>query len=229
MTDPWQETAPMTSSQRPRGFSPGTIALLATATVMLAVAGLAIGWYVAGSGEDPQVQASTSPSAVVASPEPSPSPSELPSPTPEPSPSATGGGIQTMPNVLSRPFREARLEIMAKFGVSVKVEFDEASTATPEYVLRTVPAADQPVLRGTSVTIWVAGPRVRFPMPDVVGQSCGAAQKKLVEEGLRIGRYLTGRSGTVLSTSVPKDQEVAWNDAVDLSCGVAESSPPPAG
>ncbi|GAA1609079.1 PASTA domain-containing protein [Catellatospora bangladeshensis] len=229
MTDPWQETAPMTSSQRPRGFSPGTIALLATATVMLAVAGLAIGWYVAGTGAEPQAQASASPSAAAASPSPSPSPSELPSPTPEPSPSATGGGFQAMPDVLTRPFREARLEIMAKFGVSVKVEFDQASTASAESVLSTVPAAGQPVLRGTSVTIVVAGPRVRFPMPDVVGQSCSAAQKKLVEQGLRIGRYLNGRSGTVLAVSVPKDQEVGWNDAVDLTCGVAESPSPAAG
>src|SRR5687768_17468996 len=63
MTDPWAQTAPLTP-QRPRGFSPGTVAILATATVLLAVAGLAIGWFVAGDGE-PNAEPSSSPSVAV--------------------------------------------------------------------------------------------------------------------------------------------------------------------
>ncbi|MEV4413522.1 PASTA domain-containing protein [Catellatospora sp. NPDC049609] len=229
MTDPWQETAPMTSSQPSRGFSPGTIALLATATVLLAVAGLAIGWYVAGPGGEPEAQASASPS-VSAPASPDASPTELPSPTSEPSPTEGGGANPTMPDLLTHDFRVARTELMKQFGVSVKVEFDEQSEAPHGTVISTVPVAGHEVRRGTSVTLYVAGPHYRFPMPDLVGLSCTDGAKKLVEEGLRISRYAEGRrSGTVLATSIPKDQEVAWNDPVELTCGTPESPSPAAG
>lgn len=226
MTDPWQATAPITP-QRPRGFSPGTIAILATATVLLAVAGLAIGWYVADSEQEPQTQASASPS-VVASPSPSvsPSPSELPSPTPTPEPSEVvpSGTDLVMPDVTTLDFRAARLRLMSELKVTVTVRFDEPGDAGK--VVRTSPAAGLRLRPGTHVTVYVAGPTAEFPMPNVVGQPCETGRRKVLDEGLRIGSYPTGRAGVITATSIPADTIVKWNASVDLTCTVGASTAP---
>lgn len=228
MTDPWAQTAPLTP-QRPRGFSPGTIAILATATVLLAVAGLAIGWFAAGDGE-PNAQLSASPS-VAASVAASPSSSEAPSPTPtvEPSPVSPPPGGQVMLDVTTKEFREARTQVMKELGVSVTVTFvvEEGAAHT---VLRTDPAAGALAPRGTNVRFYVVGPVFEFDMPNVVDKSCQAAKTELVAAGLRIGKYVSGDEGTVRETSIPAGTKVKWNDTVDLTCSVTtEPSPATAG
>ncbi|GIG02435.1 PASTA domain-containing protein [Catellatospora citrea] len=228
MTDPWAQTAPLTP-QRPRGFSPGTIAILATATVLLAVAGLAIGWFAAGDG-DPKAQTSASPSAM-ASPTPDASPSEQPSPTPTvaPSTASPAPGGQVMPDVNTQEFREARAQIIKDLRVSVTVKFVEEA-GTPYTVLRTEPAAGLSAPRGTHVTLYVVGPVFEFEMPNVVDKSCEAARTELLAAGLRIDKYVSGRQGTVRETSILAGAKVKWDDAVDLTCSVAtEPSPATAG
>ncbi|MEV0455596.1 PASTA domain-containing protein [Catellatospora methionotrophica] len=226
MTDPWAQTAPLTP-QRPRGFSPGTVAILATATVLLAVAGLAIGWYAAGDSE-PTTQTSSSPSAL-ASPTPEASPSELPSPTPEPSPASPAPGGQLMVDVTTRDFREARAQLIKDLRVSVTVSFvDEPGAA--HTVLRTDPAAGAPAPRGTNVRVYVVGPVFEFEMPNVVDKSCDAAKTELVAAGLRIGKYVSGNEGTVRETSILAGAKVKWDEQVDLTCSTeAPPSPPAAG
>ncbi|WP_191838573.1 PASTA domain-containing protein [Catellatospora chokoriensis] len=228
MTDPWAQTAPLTP-QRPRGFSPGTVAILATATVLLAVAGLAIGWFAAGDG-DPAAQPSASPTAVI-SPTPDASPSEQPSPSPTVAPSAASPapGGQVMPDVSTREFREARAQIIKDLKVSVTVKFVEEA-GTPHTVLRTEPAAGMSAPSGTHVRLIVVGPVFEFDMPNVVDKPCDAAKTELLAAGLRIGKYVSGRDGTVRETSIPAGDKVKWDDTVDLTCSVAtEPSPATAG
>ncbi|GAB4056520.1 PASTA domain-containing protein [Catellatospora paridis] len=228
MTDPWAQTAPLTP-QRPRGFSPGTVAVLATATVLLAVAGLAIGWFAAGDG-DPKAQTSASPTAVI-SPTPDASPSALPSPTPTvaPSTASPAPGGQVMPDVSTQDFREARTQVIKDLRVSVTVKFVE-EPGTQYTVLRTEPAAGMPAPRGTHVRLIVVGPVFEFDMPNVVDKSCDAAKTELLAAGLQIGKYVSGREGTVRETSIPAGTKVKWDAAVDLTCSVAtEPSPAAAG
>lgn len=228
MTDPWAQTAPLTP-QRPRGFSPGTVAVLATATVLLAVAGLAIGWFAAGDG-DPNTQASNSPTAVI-SPSAAASPSEQPSPTPTvaPSTASPAPGGQLMPDVSTRDFREARTQVIKDLRVSVTVRFVD-EPGTPHTVLRTEPAAGMSAPSGTNVRLIVVGPVFEFDMPNVVDKSCEAARTELLAAGLRIGKYVSGREGTLRETSISAGTKVKWDATVDLTCSVAtEPSPATAG
>ncbi|WP_196279006.1 PASTA domain-containing protein [Catellatospora vulcania] len=225
MTDPWAQTAPLTP-QRPRGFSPGTIAILATATVLLAVAGLAIGWFVAGDG-DPNAQVTPTPS-VVASAEASPSPSELPSPTPtvEPSTSAAPEGTR-MPNVLGQEFQGTRRHLITELKVTVNVVFDQEGE--PGTIVKTEPAADAPVRPGTSIKIFVAGSTVDVDVPTLVGTSCEEAKKAVVAAGLRVGPYPAEKVGTVTAASAEAGTKLKWNTEVSLTCETAAPPSPAAG
>ncbi|WP_186315610.1 PASTA domain-containing protein [Catellatospora sichuanensis] len=226
MTDPWAQTAPLTP-QRPRGFSPGTVAVLATATVLLAVAGLAIGWFAAGDG-DPKVQTSASPSAVI-SPTADASPSELPSPTPtvEPSAASPAPDGPRMPNVAGKDFQSIRRQIMADFKVTVTVQFDQDGEAG--HIVKTEPAADLPVRPGTSVKLYVAGPIVDVDVPTLVGTSCEEAKKALVAAGLRVGPYPAEKVGMVTAATAEAGTKLRWNTEVSLTCETAAPPSPAAG
>ncbi|MFC7247394.1 PASTA domain-containing protein [Catellatospora aurea] len=221
MTDPWAQTAPLTP-QRPRGFSPGTVAILATATVLLAVAGLAIGWFVAGDGE-PNAQPSATPSVAVSA-EASPSPSEAPSPTPtvEPSTASPAPDGPRMPNVAGQDFQTVRRQLIADLKVTVNVVFDQEGEAGQ--ITKTEPAADAPVRAGTSVKLFVAGPIIDVDVPTLVGTSCEEAKKALVGAGLRVGPYPAEKVGTVTAATAEAGTKLKWNTEVSLTC---ETAPPP--
>ncbi|MDI1464182.1 PASTA domain-containing protein [Catellatospora sp. KI3] len=223
MTDPWQ-TAVGEPQQRRRGLSPGAIAAVATGTVVMAVAGLAIGWFAAGDDGTPQANGSPSPTAVVESVAPTASPSELPSPSAAASPSYGGAMV---PNVEGIEFREAYKQLRA-LGLTVNVAFDEAGETTDGNVVRTDPAVGSPLpAKGKAIKLFVAGPVFRFPMPDLAGGSCEHAKNVLLENGLQVKEYIGGKQDPFKEASVAPGTEVSWGDRITLTCEkvVVEPSP----
>lgn len=235
MSDPWQtETEPL-PPVRPRTFSPGAIAALSTLLVLLAIGGAVVGWKLADAevvdaevvdagptpSQDPvamtpgpATEAPTPTESATLSPTP-PSGSDLPVPSPS-------GPIMPY-DAIGSDFQQVRQQIRSLGGYQVVLKFGASGTAGK--VVETSPMPGQPLLKGKSVTLWVAGPAPELSMPDVVGYSCEVAKTKLLDEGLLIGPYINAKVGTVMATNPGAGAVVTWNQRVSLDCQPASPSP----
>ncbi|MBV1853269.1 PASTA domain-containing protein [Catellatospora tritici] len=223
MTDPWQTVVDQ-PQQRRRGLSPGAIAAVATGTVVMAVAGLAIGWFAAGDAGTPQANGSASPTAAVESIAPTASPSALPSPSVAVSPSYSGA---TIPNVEGIDFRDAYKQLRA-LGLTVNVRFDEPGETANGNVVRTEPGVGTPLKKGTAIKVFVAGPVFKLTMPDVSGGSCEHAKDVLLDSGLQVEKYIGNKQDPFKEASITPGSEVSWGDRITLTCEKpVETSPEP--
>ncbi|GHJ46627.1 hypothetical protein Cs7R123_39690 [Catellatospora sp. TT07R-123] len=224
MTDPWQ-TGVDQPQQRRRGLSPGAIATVATGTVVMAVAGLAIGWFAAGDSGTPKANGTPSPTAAVESPAASASPSASPLPSVAASPTYTGA---TIPDVEGTNFREAYTTLLG-LKLTVNVSFDEPGETAAGNVVRTDPPVGSPLKAGKSITLYVAGPVYTFPMPDLSGGSCLKAKDILRANGLQVEKYIGDKDDPFKEASAAKDTTVSWGDRITLTCEKpADPSPSPA-
>ncbi|MEO3775808.1 PASTA domain-containing protein [Micromonospora sp. B11E3] len=125
-----------------------------------------------------------------------------------------------MPPVVGTDFEDAREELRER-RLGWRLVF---GTGTGRQVSRSAPSPGTPVNRGTTVTLYVAGPAPALTVPDLLGEDCDDAVDELVDEGL-YPRYRTGREGTVTAQHPGPDAPAAWNDEVALTCGEEGSDP----
>ena len=119
----------------------------------------------------------------------------------------------TMPNLIGMHFSNARIEL-ERLSLGLKIEFDEPvySQVEKSLVLETIPAANEPLPRGTTVLIvYSAGPeRRREIVPNLLGETREAVEDVFATLGLIpefIYRQNDEPEGTVL-TIARMDQEV---------------------
>ncbi|SBT53456.1 PASTA domain-containing protein [Micromonospora narathiwatensis] len=192
------------------------------AMVLLAVIGASGGWILAGEAEP-----TTPPDAgmtTLAPPSDDATPSAAPASTPQQRPTGvrttTAAGL-TVPELVGTDFAQARRELRER-RLGWRLVFGAGSGRS---VQRTAPEPGTPVRRGTTVTLWVAGPAPALPVPDLIAQDCGDAADDLVEAGL-YPRYRTNlRRGPVTAQDPVAGATARWNDQVTLTCGDEPTAP----
>ncbi|MDA1358019.1 PASTA domain-containing protein [Glycomyces luteolus] len=125
-----------------------------------------------------------------------------------------------VPNLAGMSEDQARGEL-AKFDADVKVEREYSADYAANEVTRTDPPAGEEVKAGTPVTLYVSDGFPPLTVPDVVGQTEGAAASKLQTEGLEVGEVSRSYSDTIdaglVISQTPAGQEPAGpGDTVDL-------------
>ncbi|MEV1332847.1 PASTA domain-containing protein [Micromonospora costi] len=191
-------------------------------TVLLATIGATAGWLLAGEDDVPGDQPVAATSTTGA---PSVSPTHRPTAT-RTTPSAprtsasTASGL-SVPPVIGTDFVEARDELHDR-KLGWRLVFGTGAGRTVE---RTDPAVGSPVRRGTTVTLYVAGPAPTTEVPDVVGDDCDDAAEDLGEEGL-YPRYPSGRSGRVVRQEPAAGSAARWNEQVAIWCGTEKPTWP---
>ncbi|KAB1902662.1 PASTA domain-containing protein [Micromonospora sp. AMSO1212t] len=191
------------------------------AVILLAVIGASVGWILAGEPERPAERGDTAPVGAAST---SASATTAPPTTTTARPSGTRSSAPaglTVPEVVGVDFEQARRDLRER-RLGWRLVF---GTGTGRTVERTSPAPGTPVKRGTTVTVWVAGPAPTVTVPDVGTLSCSDAADDLVEAGL-YPRYATGRQGPVTAQQPVAGGTARWNDQVTLTCGDKASTPP---
>ncbi|MEU1966127.1 PASTA domain-containing protein [Micromonospora sediminicola] len=220
----------MTDDRQPvrdDGTGPGRTRLFlggALAVVLLAVIGASGGWVLAGEPDPPAASSGVVPSggAATSGPPATPSaPSTRPADDRPSGPrSRTPSGL-TVPDLVGADFARARQELRDR-RLGWRLVFGAGSGRTVE---RTSPGAGEPVKRGVTVTVWVAGPAPAVTVPDVGALSCADAADDLVEAGL-YPRYRSGRQGPVTGQEPVAGSAARWNDQITLTCGDAPTTSP---
>lgn len=189
------------------------------AAVLLAVIGASGGWILAGGPDRPVPTAGIPPASSEQTPTPAPptAPSQRPTATRT---SATATGL-TVPQLVGTDFAEARQQLRDR-KLGWRLIF---GTGADRSVLRTSPGPGAPVVRGVTVTLWVAGSAPAVAVPDLTGLACGDAADDLVEAGL-YPRYRAGRRGEVTAQDPAAGAPAHWNDPVVLTCGAEPSTAP---
>lgn len=219
MTDLDMTGRPETGSGAGHSSRAGLVAGGAVGLVLCAVVGAFGGYLLAGDGTGGSdqgagpVATSAAPSATKTSRAGTPTRTQTGRP-PTTAPPIDG---LLLPDVLGQDFREARLELLDR-RLGVEVVF--GASGTDSSVHRTVPPGGTPVKRGITVKIYVVGGPPSVVVPDVVGQSCRQAARRLVDDGL-YPRYPSGESGEVREQDPPAGGTLHWNDQVRLHCGKA--------
>ncbi|SCE71249.1 PASTA domain-containing protein [Micromonospora haikouensis] len=191
------------------------------AVALLALAGAAGGWLLAGEDDpspglpaaQPDVSATAPPSEAPSSPARTTAPA-----TRTTAPTRSTG--LTVPPVVGTDFEDARDELR-DLRLGWRLVFGAESGRD---VRRADPPVGSPVSRGTTVALYVAGPAPEVSIPDLVGDDCDDAAEDLVEEGLYPG-YPTGRTGVVTAQAPAADSTAHWNDKVALTCGEEPGEP----
>jgi eukaryotic-like serine/threonine-protein kinase len=140
-----------------------------------------------------------------------------------------GKEFSVIPDVKNMTERQAHMELK-KHGFLVgetKKTFDEKQA--PETVIDAFPRSGTKISRDMKVDLIVSkGPKpTSAEMPNIVGESCAEAQKKIVESGLKVGKmsYRSDPSllpGTVISQSVSPGENVPLETPVDLTVSVIQ-------
>lgn len=199
-------------------MSPATTATFAASLLVTAIVGWLAGWQAADSEVSNKGHGNSTPSAFLSA---SPSLSPPPSPTPSPARSVTASpSLRTdafdMPNLVGEKFREARHEAL-RHNLGVEVRFGEVR-GEEGTVRRTDPTAGELVWPGLTIFLYVAGDPPTFAVPDVKGKPCQDGITELLDAGLKIDSYPSGKKGTVQMTDPPAGTKAAWNDQVKLFC-----------
>ncbi|GAA2702423.1 hypothetical protein GCM10010429_07400 [Micromonospora olivasterospora] len=189
------------------------------AVALLATIGATGGWLLAGDEGTPPAPPDAGAGARVTPSEASPPTVRTPAPTHRTSAPAQASGL-TVPPVVGTDFEDARDELRDR-RLGWRLVF---GTGTGRQVARSTPPPGAPVSRGTTVTLYVAGPAPTLTVPDLLGDDCDDAADELVDEGF-YPRYRTGRKGTVTAQHPGPDTPASWNDEVALTCGDEPSDP----
>lgn len=216
----------MSDPESPKRPSPGLLAGVAGAVVVLAAVGATGGWLLAGSkGGTDTASGEPSPSAATGStPYISPAPAWT-TPTPaktkptKADPAPPGAGQFALPDVTGTDFRAARLKLR-ELRLGVVVVFGE--DGEDNSVERTTPEPDTTVKAGITVKLHVRGKAPALKVPDLGGTSCAAAGRQAAEQGLT-PRYVPAKVGSVMRQEPLPSAEAYWNDALTLYCATASS------
>jgi beta-lactam-binding protein with PASTA domain len=153
-------------------------------------------------------------------------------PSPKPTPSVTQTKTTAPPNGLVVPnfaamgtsFIDARAQLKAQKIQGVPV-FSSSGNGN-DTVVKTSPAAGQPMRKGDTITLYVNEPAPQLDVPNEVGKSCRSAASDLAATGFRVAYATSDRSGPVQSQNPDSTSQTAhWNDTVTLTCGATQTSP----
>ncbi|MDG4790997.1 PASTA domain-containing protein [Micromonospora sp. WMMD1102] len=205
----------------------GLFAGAAVGLVLCAVVGALGGYLLAGDGGDPDNRydaGGPTPTAEATSKPPRSTPTRTPSR--RPSSTAPPIGQMPLPNVVGKDFEAAREELR-RLGLGVQFVFGRAGD--DRTVASTNPKAGTAVKRGITVRLTVVGAAPEVVVPELVGESCNLAARRLVEDGL-YPSYPTGERGAVRNQDPTGGTVARWNDRVRLYCSDApapEGTPTP--
>ncbi|MBE1486192.1 PASTA domain-containing protein [Plantactinospora soyae] len=193
----------------------GLVAGAAVGLVICAVVGALGGFLLAGGGEEPTDQQAGS-GATATNVVPS-TPRVTPSRTPSRRPTAASPpqiGEMRLPDLVGMDFEEAREELLRR-GLGAQIVFGRAGN--DRSVASTNPKANTSVRKGITVRLTVVGAPPEVVVPELVGQSCAQAARRVVEDGL-YPSYPTGKSGEVRSQDPKGGATLRWNERVNLHC-----------
>ncbi len=141
---------------------------------------------------------------------------------------SSGLQMERLPyDLVNSPFTEAQVELEA-MGMEVVIARQESDSITENYVISTNPAPGQPVVSGSTVTIYVsAGPSAAYTsVPNVVGQTKAAALLSLQRAGLicteneiTYANSAAEMTGLVLSQNYAEGTSVVSGTQVYLTIG----------
>lgn len=203
-------------------MSVGQVFALVAGFLALAVIGATLGWTLTDtSGGTPQ----TTPTLPASVPATSSS-TATPTPSVTPSTSTTAPTGQVVPNFAKQgtSFIDARKQLAADKIQGVPVFLGGNGNNT---VVRTSPAAGQPISKGDTVKLYVNESPPLLAVPDETNKPCKSAGSDLAATGFRPD-YPSGHNGVVLSQNPDSASQTArWNDTVHLTCGTPQVSPSP--
>ncbi|MFC6019202.1 PASTA domain-containing protein [Plantactinospora solaniradicis] len=194
----------------------GLVAGAAVGLVICAVVGALGGFLLAGGGEDPANRQAGSVSTATTAAAPS-TPRGTPGRTPSRRPTAAPPpqiGEMALPNLVGMDFEEAREELFRR-GLGAQITFGKAGS--DRSVVSTNPRGGASVRKGVTVRLTVAGAPPEVVVPELVGQSCAQAGRRVVEDGL-YPSYPTDRKGQVQSQDPKGGATLRWNERVKVYC-----------
>lgn len=192
--------------------------------LLLGIVAYSAGWVAAGNelGQqnrtDPTTSAQPSRGATT-----SPSPVRSSSPPNSPTPDASVAVTPTrkdafpMPNLVGQNFLVARQTAIEK-KLGVNVVFNKPSPRPDGTVAETFPEAGVDVWAGLTIRLEVAGPPPKVSVPNVVSRPCEEGSAALLDAGLKIKGYPSGRRGNVVKVEPVPYTTLVWNDEVTLFC-----------
>jgi hypothetical protein len=195
----------------------GLVAGAAVGLVICAVVGALGGYLLAGGGEPEDRQSGSLPTATAERTQNTPRSTPSPTPSRRPTQTAPQIGRMELPNLVGMDFEEAREELRGR-GLGVQIEFGNAGSNRT--VASTNPRAGASVKRGITVRLTVVGAAPEVVVPDLLGQSCAQAARRLVDDGL-YPRYPTGEKGKVRNQEPPAGTALHWNEQVRLHCSTS--------
>lgn len=98
-----------------------------------------------------------------------------------------------VPDLIGLQLEKARSELARREIVVGKTTY-RASQAPKDQVLSQSPEPDAPLKAGGTIDLWLAGPAVPTPVPDVEGLPRDAAVRKLEEAGFAVGKVTEKKS-----------------------------------
>jgi serine/threonine-protein kinase len=140
---------------------------------------------------------------------------------------STGAGSVTVPDVKNQLPDQAATALTSSGLTAGDTTSVDDPTVVKGHVVRTDPAADTPVTKGTTVRIFVASGKV--DMPDLVGKTLNEATSVLGELHIALTKNPTPSDqpqDTVLSQDVQPGTKVDINSAVTLTVAIAQQPSP---
>ncbi|WP_432577634.1 Stk1 family PASTA domain-containing Ser/Thr kinase [Kineococcus arenarius] len=142
---------------------------------------------------------------------------------------STGPAAVTVPDVRGSSQNDARAELRsAGLDPGDAEPTDEDPSAEPGTVVRTDPAANASVARGTAVTLYVASGQVE--VPDLTGLTLQEAQDQLDGLNLNVNASTDpdaeGEPGTVVSQSPTAEATVDVDTSIDVVLAPEETASP---
>lgn len=134
---------------------------------------------------------------------------------------STGVMMTKMPDMINHEGREAKLAL-EQLGFVVNPQVVASDSITEGYVVSTIPAADEEVAAGSTVTLNVSGgPDVKqVTMPSLVGKSKSSAVSKLNGLNLEVGSISEvedeAAEGTVIWQNIEAGESVAEHTVIYL-------------
>ncbi|GEC08165.1 putative serine/threonine-protein kinase [Streptomyces spinoverrucosus] len=138
---------------------------------------------------------------------------------------STGAPKVAVPSVVGLPLDEAKSKLEGD-DYQLKVETEtRVSSEEPDTVLEQNPTTGKEVEKGSTITLIVAKAEEKVPVPNVVGQTCEAAQKQLQDNNLTAGTCTDtpvtdpSQDGKVIETTPPVGSQVDKNSTVNMKVG----------
>jgi hypothetical protein len=202
------------------GVSAGQVFALVVGFLVVAAIGATLGWTLTDTSSGTPLATPSLSASVPASPTPTkPTPSGTTS-----TPTTPPGGL-TVPNFAAQgtSFIDARIQLRQQKVQGNPVFLGGNGDNT---VVRTSPAAGQPMFKGEAIKLYVNEAPPQLDVPDETGKSCRAAASDLAITGFKVAYASSDHSGPVQSQNPDSTSKTAhWNDTVTLTCGAAPPSP----